>query len=301
MEWINYHHLLYFWVTAKEGSIARAAEKLRLAPPTISGQLKLLEEQLGEQLFEREGRGLKLTEMGRVALRYADEIFGLGRELLDTMKGRPSGRPARLVVGVSDVVPKLIIKRLLEPVLTGPDAVQLICREESPKSLLASLALHDLDVVISDAPIGVGSNVRVFHHPLGESSVEIFGTKKLAAQYRRGFPKSLDGAPVLLPTDTSALRRSLDQWFEKHGVQPRVVAELEDSALLKTFAQDGLGLFAAPTVVAREIERQYEVVSVGKATGVIERFYAISVERKLKHPAVVTISEHARNDLFGPD
>lgn len=298
MEWLNYHHLLYFHVAAREGSIAKASEQLRLAQPTVSGQIKLLEERLGEQLFERAGRGLRLTEMGRVVFRYSDEIFGLGRELLDTVAGRPSGRPARLVVGVSDVVSKLIVKRLLEPVLRGPEAVQLFCREETPKQLMASLALHELDVVIADDTIGAGGNVRVFHHLLGESTIDIFGAKKLASRYRRDFPRSLDGAPMLLPSESAHLRRSLEQWFERLRVNPVLVAEFEDSALLKTFGQDGLGLFAAPTAIAAEVERQYGVVSIGTAMGVVERYYAVSAERRIKHPAVVAIQEAARSDLF---
>ena len=298
MEWLNYHHLLYFHVAAREGSIARASEQLRLAQPTISGQIKLLEDRLGERLFERAGRGIRLTEMGRVVFRYSEEIFGLGRELLDTVKGRPSGRPVRLLVGVSDVVPKLIVKKLLEPVLRGPDPVQLFCREATPKDLMASLAMHELDVVIADAAIGANSGVRVFHHLLGESTVDIFGTKKLASLYKKGFPKSLDGAPLLFPSESTHLRRALEQWFEQIDSSPKMIAEFEDSALLKTFGQDGLGLFAAPTAIAAEIERQYDVVSLGTAKGVVERYYAISAERKIKHPAVVAISENARQDLF---
>lgn len=298
MEWLNYHHLLYFHVAAREGSIARACEQLRLAQPTVSGQIKLLEESLGEPLFERAGRGIRLTEVGRLVYGYSQEIFGLGRELVDTVKGRPSGRPLRLVVGVSDVVPKLIVKRLLDPVLRGAHPVQLSCRDDTPKQLIAALALHELDVVIADATIGVNSGVRVFHHLLGESAVELFGTEKLVRPLKKSFPSSLDGAPILLPSESAHLRRSLEQWFERIHVRPRLIAELEDSALLKTFGQEGLGLFAGPSAISAEIQRQYEVVSLGVAKGVVERYYAISGARKIKHPAVVAISESARQDLF---
>lgn len=301
MEWLNYHHLLYFWTVAREGSISAASRKLRLAQPTVSGQIRALEDAMGEKLLERSGRKLELTEVGRVVYRYADEIFSLGRELMDTLKGRPTGRPQRLVVGISDGVPKLIAYRLLEPALRLPDPVRLVCTEDRPDRLLAELALHNFDLVLSDAPVGAGTNVRAFSHLLGETSVTLFAAPKLAARLRRKFPASLDGAPVLMPLDQSPLSRSLSQWFEASGVRPEVVAELEDSALIKAFGQAGAGAFPAPTAIAREIEAQYGVEAVGRVEGVRERFYAISVERKIKHPAVLAISQAARLDLFAAE
>ncbi|MFO0984369.1 MAG: LysR family transcriptional regulator [Planctomycetota bacterium] len=211
MEWLNYHHLLYFWVTAKEGGIARAGEHLELSLPTISAQIHALERALGEKLFEKRGRRLVLTEMGRIVFRYADEIFQLGRELLDTVKGRPTGQPVRLVVGIADVIPKLVARRLLEPARHLPEAVHLVCREDRPERLFAELSLHSLDVVITDAPVPPGSSVRAFNHLLGECGIGFFGTRALKRVFGRRFPESLDQAPVLLPTANTALRRSLER------------------------------------------------------------------------------------------
>jgi LysR family transcriptional regulator, transcriptional activator of nhaA len=299
MEWLNYHHLLYFWTVAREGSVARACRELNLAQQTISGQIQALEAALGEPLFIRTGRNLALTDIGRTVYRYADEIFALGRELLDTVKDRPTGRPVRLTVGVSDALPRQIAYRLLEPAFALPEPVQVICREDKSDRLLAALALYELDVVLSDVPLGPAARVKAFSHLLGECGVTFFATAALAARHRKGFPGSLAGAPVLLPTDNTALRRSLDEWFDGRGIHPRVVAEVEDDALLKTFGQAGIGLFAAPGATEGEVRRQYHVAVVGRAADLRQRFYAISVERKLRHPAVVAISETARARLFG--
>jgi LysR family transcriptional activator of nhaA len=236
--------------------------------------------------------------VGRVVYRYADEIFTLGRELVDAVRGRPTGRPARFLVGVADVVPKLIAYRLLEPALRLPEPVQVICREDKPERLLADLAIHELDLVLSDVPISPGVNVRGFNHLLGECGVTLFATPAIAARQRRGFPRSLDGAPFLLPTGNTVLRRSLDAWFEARDVCPRVVSEFEDSALLKVFGQSGLGIFPAPSVIEAEVRKQYGVAVVGRIEEVRERYYAISVERRLKHPAIVAISETARQQVF---
>ena len=298
MEWLNYHHLLYFWTVAKEGSIARACEKLRLAQPTISGQLRQLEETLGEKLFEKQGRGLVMTEVGQVVFRYAEDIFGLGRELQDVLKGRPRGRPLRLQVGISDMVPKLIAYRILRPALEMAEPVQMVCDEDTPERLLRDLAEHRLDVVLSDAPVTSMLRVKAFNHLLGSSGVTLFATSKLAAKYRKGFPKSLDGAPFLLPMEGSSLRRGLDQWFDAAAIRPHVVGEFKDSALLKTFGQAGAGLFAGPGAIEDEVKEHYRVVPVGRIDSLVERFYVISVERKLKHPAVVAISQAARGELF---
>jgi LysR family transcriptional regulator, transcriptional activator of nhaA len=298
MDWLNYHHLLYFWVVAREGSIALACKKLHVGQPSISSQLKNLETSLGVKLFQKSGRNLELTEVGRTAYRYADEIFSLGRELTDTMKGRPTGKPLRFVVGVVDVVPKLIAKRLLEPALKLPSPLQLVCMEDSFTRLLGELALHNVDLVLSDTPITGAIKVRAFNHLLGESTLAVFGTKTLACRYRRNFPQSLHGAPFLYPGRASAVRRGLETWFDSLGMQPVIRAEFDDSALMKVFGQSGEGLFASPFVLKDEVCRQHEVEVVGEIREVREQFYAISAERRIKHPAVLAISSSARSDVF---
>ncbi len=298
MEWLNYHHLLYFYTVAREGSVTRAARQLRLAQPTLSGQIRKLEAHFDEKLFERQGRSLVLTEMGRVVYRYADEIFSLGRELTDTLRGRPTTRPARLAVGISDAVPKLVTHRLLEAALCLPEPVRIVLREGKTDDLLAALAVQAFDLVIADAPLGPHLKVRAFNHLLGESGVTFLATAALARAHRRRFPKSLDGAPMVVPTENTALRRALEQWFEQVGVRPRIVAEIEDSALMKVFGQHGAGIFPAPEVLAAAVRRQYRVEAVGSAAEVRERFYAISVERRIKHPAVAAITARAQRELF---
>lgn len=299
MEWLNYHHLLYFWMVAREGSVTRASSELRLAQPTISTQIRMLETALGEKLFERQGRNLVLTDVGREVYRYADEIFALGRELLDVVRNRAPGRALRLSVGVADVLPKIVVYRLLEPVRRLEQAVHIVCREGKPEPLLAELAIHKLDLVLADAPVGASTSVRVFHHLLGECGVTFLATKALASRHRRKFPASLDGAPLLLPAEGSVVRRSLLQWFDAQGIHPNVVGEFEDSALLKAFGAAGAGIFPASTVIEDEVRRQYAVQVVGRTTAVRERFYAVSAERRLKHPAVVAVCEAARETLFG--
>lgn len=298
MEWVNYHHLLYFWVVAREGGLVAAGKVLHLSHPTLSAQIHALEEQLGEKLFTKVGRKLALTDVGRVAFRYADEIFTLGREMVETVKGRTTGQPLRLAVGVVDAVPKLVVRRLLEPALALAEPVRVVCYEDSYEKLLAELALHSLDIVIADSPVPSGSSVRAYSHLLGETGVSFFGTKALARTYRRDFPNSLNGAPLLLPLESSPLRRALNHWFGGNGVKPEVIAEFEDSALLQVFGGDGIGIFTAPTAVEKEVCRQYGVSVLGRTRDVKERFYAVSVERRLKHAAVVAISDAARQRLF---
>jgi LysR family transcriptional activator of nhaA len=298
MEWLNYHHLLYFWMVAKEGGVGRAAAKLRLAHPTVSSQVHTLEETLGEKLLARSGRQVVLTEVGKTVFSYADEIFSLGRELQDAVKGRPTGRPLRLRVGITSAVPKLVVSKLLEPAHHLPYPVQMVCREDEPDRLVADLSTHSLDVIISDQPLSPGARVRAFDHLLGDCGVAFLAAPRLASAHRRGFPRSLDGAPVLLPIVGAALRRALDGWFDGHGIRPRIVAEVDDSALLKTFGQDGKGIFAVPVVIEPAVRRQYACRLVGYAEGVRERFYAISAERRLRHPAVIAISQAAREELF---
>jgi LysR family transcriptional regulator, transcriptional activator of nhaA len=301
MEWVNYHHLLYFWVVAREGGLVPAGKVLRLSHPTLSAQVHALEDNLGEKLFTKVGRKLALTEVGRIVFRYADEIFTLGREMVDTVKGRSTGQPLRLDVGVVDAVPKLVVRRLLQPALSLAEPVKIVCYEDSYEKLLADLALHSLDIVIADSAVPSGSSVRAFHHLLGETGVSFFGAQSLASTFKRGFPKSLDGAPMVLPLESSTLRRTLNHWFDRHEVKPRVVAEFEDSALLKVFGGDGVGIFTAPTVVEKEVCRQYGVSVIGHAPEVKERFYAVSVERRLKNPAVVAITDVARHELFSSE
>ncbi len=239
-----------------------------------------------------------MTEAGRTTFSYADEIFSLGRELRDTLKDRPTGRPLRLTVGVSDVLPKLIVYRLLEPAFRLATPVQIVCREGKAEFLFAELAMHALDLVLNDAPMGTQFKVRAFSHLLGECPVSIFGTPEFARSYKHGFPNSLNGAPFLLPTNNTSLRRSLEQWFDGQGIRPDVRGEFEDHALLKAFGQAGIGLFPAPAAIEKEIARQYGVREIGRIDSVHERFYAISVERKIKHPAVMAIAETARGQLF---
>jgi LysR family transcriptional activator of nhaA len=298
VDWLNYHHLLYFWLVAREGSITRACQQLHLAQPTISSQLRKLEKSLGHKLFDRAGRNLVLTETGQMVYRYADEIFTLGQELVDAVGGRGTGRLLRLVVGVPDVLPKLVVYRLLKPALELDEKIQLVTYEGKLDQLLAELALHRLDIVISDSPAGPTTHVRAFNHLLGECGVSFFATDELAARYRTGFPASLNDAPLLLPTENTTLRRTVEQWFNGQGIRPRIVAEFEDSALLKVFGQAGEGIFAAPSAIEAEVQRQYAVALVGRVESIRERFYAISVERRLKNPAVVAISEVARHEIF---
>lgn len=298
MEWLNYHHLYYFWSVAREESISRASERLRLAPSTISVQVSKLEEMLGGKLFCRVGRNLELTELGRIVFRYADEIFALGREMLDTVRGRPVSGPLRLVVGIVDALPKLVVRKLLEPALQLPEQIRLICHEGKEEQLLAELSIHGLDIVLTDTPVKPGLSVKAYSHMLGECGVSFFAVDQLAAKLQEGFPRSLDGAPMLLPSPMSALRGSLDQWFDSMDIRPRITGEFDDQALLKVFGQAGDGVFAAPSVVEAEVRQQHKVKLIGSVDSVREQFYAISVERIIKHPAVAAIQKAACSSIF---
>lgn len=302
MDWLNYHHLFYFWTVVREGSIAAAARKLRLSQPTVSEQLASLEDAVGEPLLRRGARGVALTEMGATVHRYAEAIFSLGRELQDTVKGRPTGRPMRLAVGIDDAVPKVVARRLIEPALAIEQGVSLVCYEDKVDRLVADLALHALDLVLADAPVAPSSAgaAPLYSHLLGECDVAVLGTVELAARYRRGFPRSLDGAPFLLPIAGTSLRRSIDAWFEEHGVAPAVAAEFQDAALLHDFGQSGVGLFAAPSAVLDELERRRGLTRIGRIASIRERYYAVSSERKLSHPAVVAIVRAAKELLLDP-
>jgi LysR family transcriptional regulator, transcriptional activator of nhaA len=296
MEWLNYHHLLYFWVVAREGSIVAATKKLNLTQPTISAQLRLLEESLGEQLFRKSGRGLVLTEAGRIALRYADEIFALGRELRDTLHDRPTGRPLRVTVGIADVVPKLVAYRVLRPAFAAAKEVSIVCREASPETLLNLLAQHEVDLVLTDAPASAAP-LRAFNHFLGESGTTFFAAPSMVA-LRRNFPRSLAGAPLLLPGAATQIRRALEHWLETSAIAPRRVGEFDDLALMTAFGRAGTGIFPGPTVIEREVETQYGVRIIGRLPEVKERYYAISAERKIKNPIVHTITSSARREWF---
>ena len=297
-DWLNYHHLMYFWTVAKEGSVTRACERLHLAQPTISGQIKKLEAALDEQLFERVGRELVLTDVGQTVFRYADEIFSIGKELQDTLKGLPSGRPMRLKVGIPEVLPKLIAFRLLEPALRLEDKVQIVCREGSLQDMLTKLVTHDLDVVFSDSPVGSMTSIRAFNHSLGECGIGIFGTARQCRSVERKLPESLNGAPFFLPAENTALRRSVDTWIDELEINPDVIGEIDDTALLKVFAEAGLGFIPAPLAIRAEIEKQYGLRLLLEIPDAIEHFYAITVERRLSHPAVVAISQAAKRELF---
>lgn len=299
MEWLNYHHLLYFWTVAREGGLAPAGKVLRLSQSAISGQIQRLEESLGHELFERRGRKLEMTETGRVVFRYAEQIFGLGREMLDVVRQRSADRPLRLVVGISDVVPKLLVRQLLAPALQQEQRLALVCQEDRFERLLGSLANHVLDVVIADAAVPPDTETKLFNHPLGESTVTLVAPAALASSLRKNFPASLHGAPLMLPLTGSTLRRNLDAWLAREAIVPEIVAEAEDSALLKAFAADGMGAMFVPTVIARTVARRYDIVEVAEIATVRERFWAITAERRLVHPGVIAMRNAARAELFG--
>ena len=290
MEWLNYHHLRYFWTVAKEGSLARAAEKLHVSQPSISEQIRELEAALGEKLFRREGRNNKLTHAGHVVFGYAEEIFALGRELMNDVKQRPGARTLRLYVGVVDSFPKLVTNEILKPVFLMPQTVHVICREGKMEDLLAQLAAHRLDIVLADEPASSSANFKTFDHPLGETGTTFCAEKKLAAQLKRQFPKSLHDAPALLPAEKTSLRRVLETWFREQRIQPRVVAEFDDLALMKVMAAEGRGFIAVPTMAAKDAVGHYGFQTIGQADGCRVRFHAITAERRIAHPAVALIT-----------
>jgi LysR family transcriptional activator of nhaA len=295
---INYKHLHYFLTVAKEGGIARASERLNLTPQTISGQLSLLEERLGVKLFSKVGRRLELTETGRLVLSFADEIFSLGGELEEAIHQLPNGQPQLLRVGVVNVLPKSIAHRILEPALQMSEPVRMICREASLDTLLAELAIHRLDLVLADRKIPPTVSARGFSHKLGECGVSFFATQKWIDTLAGEFPSCLDGAPLLLPSSGTQLRMGINQWLDKHRVHPRMVAEFDDSALMKAFGQEGAGIFIAPSAIEAQVERQYQVTSIGRTEEVMEYFYAISIERRITHPVVSAVMAAARESLF---
>jgi LysR family transcriptional activator of nhaA len=295
---LNFRHLYYFWIVAKEGSITRASERLDVAVQTISAQLGLLEQAMGKALFVPQGRRLALTEAGRIALGYSDQIFLLGEQMVDALADSEVDRTMRLTVGISDSLPKLISSRLLEAALSLPDKVKLVCFEDNFESLLGDLSVHKLDVVLTDRPVPSGATLRVFSHLLGESDITLFGVPELAKKYRAKFPLSLNGAPLLLPTRNNAVRGRIDHWLDMHRLRPDVVGEFDDNALLNTFGRNGLGLFPAPSALSKDVQEQFAGVPVGELSEVREQFYAISNERKIKHPAVEAILSAIHGKVF---
>ncbi|MCF7992911.1 MAG: transcriptional activator NhaR [Thiohalocapsa sp.] len=298
MAQLNLKHLRYFWSVASHGSIARASSILHLTPQTISGQLRELEEQIGAKLFAKTGRNLALTDTGRLVFSYADEMFRIGDELQDVLAGRTPGGGLTLNVGIAMVVPKLLAHRTLAPAMRMQEPVQLKCIEKPLVDLLADLSVHKLDLVLADSPLNPALNIRAYNHPLGESPTTFFAAPHLAAQLRADFPRSLEGAPMLMPTASSALRRGLDFWLDHEQLKPNVVAEIEDRALMKTFGEGGAGIFTAPQIVEDDVLTKYKVEIIGRTDAVMERLYAISAERRIKHPAVSVITEAARGALF---
>ena len=295
---LNLKHLRYFWAVASQGSIASAAETLFLTPQTISGQLKELEKQVGAELFQREGRQLVLTETGQLVFSYADEMFRIGLELQDVLAGRTPGSAITVKVGVAQVVPKLLAYRVLEPVLTMTEPVSLICLEAPMVDLLADLSVHKLDVVLADVPLNPALNIRAFNHSLGHSGISFFAVPRAAERLRKGFPGSLTDAPMLMPSGDSCLRRNLERWFDQNAIEPHLVAEFADRALMKAFGERGAGVFTSPTAVESDVTRKYGVTVIGRTDEVVEHFYLISPERRIKHPAVSIITEAARTHLF---
>ncbi|CAN5566196.1 transcriptional activator NhaR [soil metagenome] len=300
MEWLNYHHLLYFWTVAREGSVTRASELLELTQPTVSTQVATLEKFFGTSLFRRTGRSVTLTDAGKVVYEYADEIFKLGQELTRVMSDGPKrGRTAKITIGVADVLPKLIVYKLLEPIYHMDEPVQLQVVEDKTDRLLAELAMHHLDLVLTDSQIATSSvKIKAYNHLLGECPVTIMAAPALAKKLRDGFPKSLHGMPFLFPADNTSLRKSLDEWFAAQGIRPDNHGEFDDSALLKVFGSGGLGAFATPTAIEDEVRQQFNVQVVGRVPEIVERFYAVTVDRKLRHPAILKITETARKEVF---
>lgn len=296
MDWLNYHHLFYFWVVAQEGSVTAGAERLRLAQPTVSAQLRQLEAHVGEPLFERRGRHLTLTATGRTVLAYADEIFSLGRELQGVIRGRGDGRSRKICVGVVDALPKAVVARILAPAFADDFGARLVVRESTFEDLLGDLAAHEVDLVLADMPPGPGAPAKLHDHVLGETGA-IFLASARWTHLASGFPASLDGQPFLAPGSGTAMRRSLERWFDRHRVAPRLVAEFDDSAMLKTFAESGHGVISAPEAVGEEVCERYHLSPIGRAPEIRERFHLISVERRVAHPVARAILDGARQFL----
>ncbi len=298
MEWLNYHHLLYFWVVAREGSVARASQELGLAQPTISGQIHALEREIGQKLFARSGRNLVLTEIGQLVYKYAEEIFSVGRELQDALRGHGSGSPGRFSVGTTDVIPKLVLHKLLSPLLRESPDVRLVVRDGKPDRLVADLSIHALDLVITDQLLAPTVKIRAYHHLLGECSVSVFASPKMPQRSAKAFPEVLNGAPFLMPTEQSPVRRELEEWFATNGIRPRIVAEFDDWASLKTFGYMGEGYYIVPSILEDVMKASYAMQFVGRIDEVRERYYAVTLDRKVKHASVQQLIDVARKEIF---
>ncbi|MDE1180458.1 transcriptional activator NhaR [Paraburkholderia sp.] len=296
---MNFKHLYYFWVAARAGSLVRAGTQLHITPQTLSGQIKLLEDALDKKLFRKSGRNLEVTDAGRLALDYADEIFSLGAELESAVRREQEVAQTQLRVGIADSVPKTVAYRLLEPALNQSDSLRLICQEGKLHSLLSQLAVHRLDLIIADAPIPSDVNVKAFNHSLGRSTLSCFAPKALAARAKSNFPASLDEMPTLLPGTESAVRRKLDHWLKSRSIGPRIVGEFDDSALTLAFGREGRGVLFAPGVLAAQLKREHALIEVGQIDTIVEEFFAISIERRISHPAIASIMSAARSELFG--
>lgn len=295
---LNYRQLHYFWVVARSGSIVRASEQLNVTPQTISGQIGLFEKTYGIELFQRVGRQLELTESGRQTLGHAEQMFQIGSELEKILRAGPEEKQILFRVGVADVVPKSIVYRLLAPTLEQDNVMRISCREDKLERLLADLAIQRLDLVISDSPMPGHLDIKGYSQKLGECGLSFFATEALAREHDLPFPACLHGAPMLIPGQETMVRSRLLRWFSEQQVQPRIIGEFDDSALMQAFGQSGSGIFVAPSVIADEVCRQYAVQLIGQTETVNESFYAISVERKVKHPGIVAITEAARRELF---
>jgi LysR family transcriptional regulator, transcriptional activator of nhaA len=300
MNWLNYHHLYYFWMVAREGSVTRAAEKLFLSQPTVSNQLQELEKTAGQKLFTRSGRNLVLTEMGQIIYRYADEIFSIGQELQQFLSGSANAdRPMRLKIGVTDSLPKLVTYQILEPLMRYESQVQFVCMEDDNlDGLLQRLSRFELDLVLADAPIPSGSTIKAYNHLLGESGVSFLGSKDLYQKYGKNFPHSLHTAPLLLPSHNTALRREIDDWLSVYKLEPKIIAEFDDMALLKVFGQKGHGIICLPSIMEEDLLKELELEVFGRDDAIKNSFYAISIERKIRNSAVAHLIETARQSLF---
>lgn len=295
---INYKHLHYFWTVAHEGSIAQASEKLHITPQTISGQLALLQDKVGSNLFEKSGRGLVITETGKLVLGYADEIFSLGKELNEVLRGSPNIGAAEFIVSAASALPKAIVYKIIEPALRLPHEIRLTCKEGPVQSILADLAIHEVDLVLSDTPVTSHLSIKAYNHFLGESHLAFFASPKLAKKYRKNFPQSLDKAPLLLPTQQYAVRQRFDRWAEDNNIYPQIRGQFDDSALLKAFGQSGRGMFFMPSVIEKEVCHNFDVQVIGYLEDVKQQFYAISHERRVRHSAVAAICDSARDKVF---
>ena len=298
MSRLNYKHLYYFWVVAKEGSIAKASQILHLTPPTLSAQINTLEDMLEVKLFKKSGRQLVLTEIGKITHEYAESIFLLGMELENFISNDQHQRQIQFKVGITEVMPKLIVYRLLDPAFQLSKDIRIVCQEDKFESLLIDLAAHKLDLILADRQINPTLNIKAYNHLLGSCGITLFADKQLAAKLKTNFPSSLNHQPFLLPTLDTVLRRAIDQWFDEQHITPYIIGEFADSALLKVFGQEGKGIFCAPDVIEKEILKQYKVEVVGRTEAVKEQFFAITAERRIKHPAVQHIREMASSTLF---